>query len=481
MQKKELIFMILLTAWVFLACFPGLKQPLYWDSAYSLGSHAKRIAINFNLLNYREKTEVQSTQVYTSFINQESDYPHTFGLAMFYAFSLALFPNNYYVIWHHVSLLFSIGLLVVIYFLFRENLAKFKTGMILALLASNPIFLAQTTLVYHEIPGALFKYLAIYFLIKNQKNYFLLSALIAFLIRFENGPMLIGTAVIWLGLIKNWKLSLIDVKKAWKQIFILCLAVCLWFFIHLKLNGYLIISPLFGHEINRQKAVQDLYHFLFIEQGRWLISILTLFLVIFNFKNIKENKKIISVLLLVSVSIFAIVWYLGNSLPRYTTSILPFYYFLFVLVLPKHNNLKTKILLSMMMLSILFYQSSFAYKCTGNLETCLSFTRLVSLKKEVAIFLEKNMQNNSSVYVNWDEIEEFSNPEHGLSYFCKNCTQANLKNFPINASGYEVGDYLVITPNSTSQTLKIKENQQLKLIQNFGSNKLDAKLYQLVP
>lgn len=307
-----------------------------------------------------------------------------------------------------------------------------------------------------------------------------MSAIIAFLIRFENGPILIGTATIWFGLIKNWKLTSIDLKKTWKQIFILCLIVSSWFLIHLKLNGWLIVSPLFGHEIDRQRAVKDLYHFLFIEQGRWLVSIVTLVLAVFNFKNIKKNKKIISILLLISAPLFVIVWQLGNSLPRYTISILPFYYFIIVVLLPKENNFKTKILSAAIIATVFIYQSSFIYKCSGNRETCLSFTKLISIKKEIGLFLENNIQANSTIYANWDEIEEFSNPSHSLGYFCQNCSQANFNNFQENINDYKKGDYIVSTSNSEHIIMLIKKIRNLRLIKKFEVKGSEAKIYQFI-
>jgi len=480
-SKKEALFLLGLSVWLFATVSPGLKQPLYWDSAYSLGYHAKRIAVNLNLFNYRDKTDLLPAPIYTSFINQESDYPHTFGLAMSYAFLLALFPNNYYSVWHHISLLFSIGLSIVSYMLFKEKLSKFQAGLATTLLVSSPIFLAQTTLVYHEILGALFKYLAIYFLIKDRKKWFLLSSIIAFLIRFENGPILIGTAAIWFGFIKNWQPSLMNLKKSWKQIFALFLIVILWFFIHLKINGWLMISPLFGHEINRQRAVQDLYSFLFIEQGRELISIITLFLAIFNLKNIRENKKTVSLLLLISVPMFVIVWQIGNSLSRYTVSILPFFYFMFAAMLPKKTNLKVKLIITILTATALVYQNSFTYKCYGNMETCLSFIQLISIKKEIALFLEKNVQANETIYSGWDEVRELSDPEYSLGYFCQHCSQAEFKDFLANANDYQAGEYVVTTTNSTNQIKKIKETRPIRLVRTFGRGDIQAQIYQLTP
>ncbi len=478
LDKKEIIFLIVAAIWIFSICIKGLNQPLYWDSAYSLASQAKRIATNLNFFNYQKYNLTTVEPVYTSFINEESDYPHTFGLALFYGFFLSLFPNNYFLVWHLLSLLFSIALVIFLYLITRSISSKIQAVILTVLMISNPLFLAQTTLVYHEIPATIFKYLAIYFLIKDKNHLFLIFSIIAFLIRFENGPILVVIAACWFGFIKQWRISWQELRKGSLYISALILAVVSWFLVHRIMTGWFLINPLFGHVVDHKQAIIDMYSFLFIEQGRWVSSLIIVFLLVFNYKKFIENKKIIVLIVLLSIPLFLIAWHLGTTLPRYIFSILPGYYLLLTIGLPTSTNNKTNQFFIILMITLISsYQVNFLYKCSANFETCLSFTKLISMKKEVGAYLDQEINEDAAIYVNWDEEQEFSDPNFSLNYFCKKCKSAKFDPSLPQQLDPSITNYILISPNSTKEMRDFVKHHKVRLIKKVQEENLEIKPY----
>lgn len=479
-KYKNIFILTIVSIWITIVCWKGLFQPLYWDSAYSLASHAKRIATSLNIYNYKKPQFSDASLLPKSLINTESDYPHTFGTALFYAFLNILFPKNYLIAWHFFSLIISIGFLLVLYILIKKISSKLEAFFLVFLMATNPLFLSQTVMVYHEIPGALFRYLSIYFLLIDKKKLFLFSSIIAFLIRFENGPILFLLTIAWHLFIKNWQFSLKEFKKNSLNSFLLLFFIIIWFVFHKYLSGWMLIGPFFSHYINPEQAFNDTLSFLFVDQGRQLISLIILATLIINFKNFVKNKQIITLFLISTLFSFLTPLYLGTYLKRYSLSILPIYYFFLLIGLNFNKKSKILMLVSLGLLSFLInHQLKFLYKCPSNFETCLNIIEWIDLKQEIALYLEKNIEQEAIVYVNWDEVSEFSDPIHFPGNFCQTCVNAVVYPDKLRLMEQNINQYILISPNTNHSIKDYVTKNNFTLIKAFEKDKFESRLYKI--
>lgn len=479
-KYKEIFFLTLIAVWVVITCWKGLFQPLYWDSAYSLSSHSRRIATSLNPNNYTSYNFQDDHLLPKSLINTESDYPHTFGTALFYAFSYIVFPKTYLIVWHSLSLILSLGFLVTLYVLIKKISSKFEGIFLVILMATNPLFLAQTTMVYHEIPGALFRYLSIYYLITNKNKLFLFSSIVAFFIRFENGPILLILAVSWNLFLKNWQFSFKDFKNKSLNICILLIFVLTWFIFHRYVNGWILISPLFGHPFNPKQALNDTLSFLFVDQGRQLISLITLIMLVLNFKQFLKKRKYIVLFLISTLFFFLTPLYIGTYLNRYSLSVLPIYYFFLVTSISFDKKSKFLKMFSLVVIFLLInHQLQFLYKCSSNFEMCLNAIEWIDQKKEIASYLENNIEKEAVVYANWDEVTEYSDPERFSGSFCQKCV--NTIDYPneFKFKKQNINQYILISPNTNHLIKEYAAENNLELIKIFGKNEFETTLFKI--
>lgn len=479
-KYKEILFLSFVSIWMLITCWRGLFQPLYWDSAYSLANHAKRMASSLDLRNYKNYNFQDDSLLPRSLINNESNYPHTFGTALFYAIFYILFPKNYLIVWHFISLIISIGFLIVLYALIKKICSKFEAFFFVILMATNPLFLAQTVMIYHEIPGALFRYLSIYFLLTNKNKLFLFSSIIAFLIRFENGPILFLLATARYLFLKKWQFSPREFKKNSLNMLILFILIIFWFVFHKYLTGWTLISPSFGHFIDQKQAYNTTFSFLFYDQGRKLMSLTILLMLVINFNKFIKNKKTIILFLISTIFFFITPLYLGTTLNRYSISVLPIYYFFLIIGLSFNKKSTILNIFSIIILSFLInHQIQFLYKCHGNFETCLNVVEWIDLKKQIAVYLEKNIEPNDVVYVNWDEVPEFSDSERFSGSFCQSCVNALDYPNDFDFKEQNINQYILISPNTDHLIKELTIKNDFKLIENFGKNEFETKLYKI--
>ncbi|OGJ37532.1 MAG: hypothetical protein A2383_00720 [Candidatus Pacebacteria bacterium RIFOXYB1_FULL_39_46] len=344
------IFVVFLLFWILKQ---GFLLPFYWDTEWFLIAAAGSIAETSNLFSY------------LGF----SDYPHTFLLPLAIALILQM-PGNHLLLIHILGLLLSIFFLIVMYLLGNKLVNK-KVGMALVLLfLTNPLFLAQTHLVYFEIIGTALRFLAVIFLLEKKYLRFTIIGLIAILTRIDNSLFLSASAIAYLFLEKE-----ITNKLNWiiRYVFPFLLTTVLWLVIHLQITGWWIYSPERYFDEQPWQSLWDAIVYITVRQGRYIISESIFVMLLTSKKLIQQIKKISIpglILGITSLPSLLMITKLGYFLPRYIFPVLPVFYLLFLVLLQK--LIKKPILFWAIIILIGIIQYQYRYDCyAGNSEDCL--------------------------------------------------------------------------------------------------------------
>lgn len=359
-----ILFFLSMAVILFLLTSQGFTQPFYWDTEWFLIGSARLIAQTGNIFSYLGA----------------SDYPHTFLLPLTIAFIFKM-PVNHLLFIHLWGFLLSVFFLIIMYFL-GAKLVNRKTGMALALLfLTNPLFLAQTQLVYLEIIGTALRFLAVIFLLKKKYLLFTLIAVLAILTRIDNSIFLILAAFIYLLCEKK-----ITNKFDWTILYIspLFLITAAWLKIHAQIAGWWIYSPQRYFEEQPWQSLWDAVVYITISQGRYVISGSILIMALTRLKTIfsVKNKKLsvpALILAVVSLPTLLMIAKLGYFLPRYIFPILPVFYLLFLVALQK--LIKNPIIFWVIIILIIIIQYQYRFDCyAGNFEDCLLVTDVLKNK-----------------------------------------------------------------------------------------------------
>lgn len=393
-QKKqninfELCFFIFIFACLFFLIQKSISQPFYWDTASFLIPAAKEIADTGNILAYAK---------------DGTDYPHTFLLP--FIFSLVFRLNtNHLILIHLLSFLMSFFFLVVMYYLGKKTSGKLVGAGLALLFLTNPLFLAQTGLVYFEIIGTALRYLALLFLISKKYNKFVITALLAFLIRFENGIILLIIGVVY-GIINK------NTRDYWYKILILLSSNIVWFIYHYLLTGWWFYSPLRFFKENHLQSFLQAVNYLLLAQGRYVLLVtLFVFSVIYFYRN--KISTISLYFALVSLPILLIITKLGYFLPRYIFSIIPVYYLLVLIVISKVlQNYKFAFVTLLILMSTVQFLHRFDCSA-GNFEDCVIVSDYLEIKSQAASYLRNNFADNL-IMADHMESAELTNPLLGF-------------------------------------------------------------------
>jgi len=379
-----------------------LELPLYWDTAGFFFAEVKKI--------------VDSN--FTSLIPIYSDYPHTPLLLIFYAFIWKI--NGYSLVaFRLASILFSLATLVPLYFLGKKFINKISGWFAPLLLASTPLFLSQTFLIYFEIPGMLFKILSFYFLFSHRFLAFLISGLIAGFIRVENFILipLVGIFYFILGKVKS------GVKFSVLTLITFGTTTIGWLLNHYFKSGWLFYSPERYFNENKSKVFLEAVNYLLFSQGRLYLTVslalMLIFVIVKRHSFLKKSVKskgfiIFSTLFFYTIIHLAFFSQLGYFLPRYFLPLLPLYYLFFVAVLfsvIRYQPLRF-IFLSFLIFIFIFYSKS-GHAC--NFEDSLRVISHIKGRLEAIKFLENNTAKETILVGKYPEHGELSFPFWGYT------------------------------------------------------------------
>ena len=337
-SKKEvnILFIILLVGIVFVFWSSTMDTPYWWDSAGYI-VHAARYYLETNF-----------SSIFLPSDSAISDFAHP----PFFVISLALvwkfFGESLLV--SHLFYLPFIFLAIIFTYLLGKEIANFKDENInylvgfssaLALLFS-PVFLAQTGIIYPEIPITAFSVMAVYFFITKRPWGYIASASLAL---FSKESSIVVVLAILVSMIIQFLFNFLKghrgefgalVKKLFfysTPIFLLII----WFELHKLATGWMFVMPEFQgrftlDSFNFQRITLT-FNFFFWDQGRAILTLFItgcLFFSIFKSKlrkKLLELKNIIPIFLIIIFvpSFFGILEFLH----RYIVFGLPFLYIIF--------------------------------------------------------------------------------------------------------------------------------------------------------
>lgn len=377
-----------------------LNLPLYWDSAGFFFWEVKRI--------------VDSN--FTSLIPMASDYPHTPLLLIIYALFWKIFGYSR-VIFRLVSILFSLATLVILYLFGRKFINKKTAFFAPFLLTLTPLFLAQTFLIYFEIPAIFFKLLSFYFLFSHQFLAFITTGLIAAFIRVENFLLIPLVGIFYL-IIKRVKRRF---KISFFTIATFGIIAIAWFLIHYLKTGWFFYSPNRYFEEDVTKTFfTSLKYFLFF-QGR-IYLIISMFLMLMNiflrnplFLKSLKSKDLSIFITLFFYSLIHLVFFsqLGYFLPRYILPLLPLYYLFFSAILSLTFSEKERFIVLIFLTIIFCLHFNDAGIC--NLEDSMRLIPHITARLEAVNFLKNNAKNGIILAGEFPEHGELTLPFWGYT------------------------------------------------------------------
>lgn len=355
----------ILSLFLFLINIADLTLPFYWDTAWYLIPTSKLIHEN-GLLSF--------------ILYPGSDYPHTFLLPSLLSLAFYFSEPLVTIVIHIVGILLSIFFLLVAYKLAKIFVNKKLAILLLLLVVSNPIFLSQTFLVYFEIVGLALRLLTLKFFLEKKPKAFLISSILAIFTRIDN---FIFISFMSLNVLFDREQQIQKkINFLMKYYFPSAILTFIWFFSNKLINGWWFYSPQRYFDEKHVKAFADSLQIIFINQGRWFVTITTIIsLIILIFQKrwkLVFNKKLLVYFSTIFPSIIMIT-VLGYVLNRYTLPLIVFNYYFLILILDKiliKNNKLVKIAVIILFLAVI--QFNHKNNCfAGNQEDCLIVKQVI--------------------------------------------------------------------------------------------------------
>ena len=375
----------------------------------------------------------------------------------------------------HLFMLLLASLLLWFTFKTGELLFNRKVGFLSAFaLILQPIFVAQSAIVLPEITVALFTVLSCYFFL-TQKRWLYLCFGTALVLIKESGIILISS----LAAFQFFK-GIKQPKELIKEIAItivpfLFFALFLW--VQKKHHGWFFYPEHIGLLKFNIKTfgytfLKEVSYFLFIDQGRWVQSLLGLasFSFLLQKRKIKDFLKLNRFTLIIG---FLMIFMLFSSInfftKRYVLCLIPFF---IILSIGVFNKAITQKWFSLLILPALIVSQwlIFSPKEIGDFnlhyrdaiqanQKAITYLKEQSLETEPiygSFVMRKNLTNRYVGYV--QQFNEFSHVQEKLNPDCR---------------------YLIFTNYDQSEMAHPPQKEQADLLKRFEHNVAWAEIYQL--
>ena len=420
--------------------------PFYWDTGTFLIQNAFKFSNGQNVVEYLSNTG--------------SDYPHTPLLPILYAIVLRIF-NDHILYIHALSFIFSFAFLVVMYFFFRNFLSSSVAKIGIFIFLTCPLFLAQTNLSYFEIIGTTLRYLCLLLLFRNKYLLIAIFSITAFFMRFENGFIL--------GLLMLFFFLFTKERKALFVSIVLFFISGFWIVVHRLRADWWFYSPNRYFEENSFSAITTAINYIFISQGRWFFTLLTVALIAYVLLSgklvgstisqmIKNHISLTShalMILVVTLPTIVIIAKLGYFLPRYIIPLLPAYYLLCLFLIQK--IISNKIVIIFIVMVGISIQSVNKYQCAAeNFEDCWTLINILQVKKEMSNFIEINY-SKSNILTSYPEDFELSKPMLG---FVSKPLSAQL----VGQLNGQTTELIYLSPTSSNDLYSLAKSSRFKPI-----------------
>lgn len=195
-----IILFLILCLFVFLR-LDSISLPYYWDEAWVYGPAVQEMASN-------------GPSILPGAIQEDLSRGHP----MMFHFSMGLFLflfGNTVTNSHVFALLISLCTLFIVFKISKEYLSNLYSVLVVISVASFPLFIGQSLLVYPEMMLALFALLTFYFYLKKKPIHFFIAASLLLLTK-ETGIIFLFSLAIW-NVVKS---IFIDNKKIFSADFI---------------------------------------------------------------------------------------------------------------------------------------------------------------------------------------------------------------------------------------------------------------------
>jgi len=406
-HKEDNIFLLILVAFVFYK-IPHLNIPLFWDE---MGVYGKSI---FYLLDHK-------IGFLPNYLEPELSRGHPM-LYVFFTASFSHFFGKDVFSMHLFNLVVSILTLFSFYYintkLFSKKIALFSIVIIIV----QPLFLAQSIMVLPEMMLVLFMLWSIYyFLNENWLGYFIATSLALF--TKETAvfmPLVFSFVFIF------WNLMVYRKISFKKNLFIFLPFISFFLFLQIQKiqNGWYFFpyhNPFEGDKGFFDIALiiekfKNFLHFVFLEQGRKFIFVVSIFIFIFLFFSWNKKKQF-QLIVFIAVIIGLILFSATNHfMKRYMILNLFLISSLFSVSLAQlFQNRFWLQFLAVIILSVfsLKYVRSKSFQYDEN----MAYLEFVDYQKELTHFLEnqKDWNNEISITSNFPIKLSFEDKRYGFS------------------------------------------------------------------
>lgn len=278
-----------------LCCFvllrlDSISLPYFWDEAWVYGPAVQEMASN-------------GPSMLPGAIQEDLSRGHP----MMFHFSAGLFLflfGNTVTNAHIFALLVSLSTLFVVFKISKEYLSDLQAILIVLSVASFPLFIGQSLLVYPEMMLTLFALLTLYYYLKKKPIHFFISASFLLLTK-ETGVLFLFSLAIW-NVVKS---IFIDKKKIFSADFIKSqlpfiyplLPLILFFIIQKMKFGYVFYPEHIGFIKTNYESLEYMIRNLFgqlfeFDYRYWMFFPLTIVFLLFHKKVNLKYRIIIAVL-----------------------------------------------------------------------------------------------------------------------------------------------------------------------------------------
>lgn len=486
-KKIGLAFSLLVIGTTIIFWLPTIDTPFWWDSAGFI-VHAARYYVDSNFKSFFLPSDATISAM---------AHPPLFPFLL--AATWKIFGDSLLV--SHLFYLPFIILAAFFTYLLGREIAGFKKEIInnfigfsaVLLLFFSPVFLAQTGIIYVEIPAAAFALMSVYFFLKKRWGWYLLSG--ALLVFMKEVAAVIILAISIVGffefLFELFKRGERKLKKKIKEVFFCFLPFLFlagWFILHRLLTGWMFAIPSYQKDFAENvftfsfKKILMVFHFFFFFQGRIFASLavlISIIAILFK-KKAKESllRKSLGLLFLIVVFVPFLFGKI-EFLPRYIIFGLPFLFLIFSYILAalfQQKAILAEILALLILLPIFSSHWDNHYQLKNwhfpPIEENLEYLDIIDVGRETVNFIEKNYPD-ATVYTAFPTSYMLAEPfQHYVSK-------------PINVkicNEYKEGDKIdlvilhVLSPPEMSCLLIIR-NLNLPTLKTFERNGKWMEIY----
>ncbi len=293
-----------------------------------------------------------------------------------------------------------------VYGIFKIYVKNWDAVMASIIVIIQPIFLSQSILIFPELPLMVFTLAAIYYYLKNR--YIPLLITLSFAILIKESALVLPVAFA----LSNYSFNK-QIKKSFLILFIPIFVFVTFLIVQKIQNGYY-LYPLHQHlmDFNLVTVINKILeqlHFIFIDQGRFIFSGITLFSVILLIykKKIsqiyleqKQFNNLMIWLLLGGIAFSSINYYLARYIQFFLLPVLMILAIFIVKALPKYIKIISFVLIAVMAMVFLNNKKVFV-------DTDFAYVNHARSQEKAFSYLIQTINTADTIAYNWPMVMPF--------------------------------------------------------------------------